>query len=65
MSDPHSRIAEYQQQAEACIAKAESASDDLTRSQFMRLAETYLQLVQMELRRIEIRAPLGTGENLQ
>lgn len=59
VSDPQSRIADYQSHADACMTKAGEATDETVRSQYMRLAETYLELVQMELRRIEIRGGSG------
>ena len=58
MSDPQSRLAEYQRQAEACTSKAKRAADKAVRSQYKRLADTYLQMVDMERRRMEIRGKL-------
>jgi hypothetical protein len=54
MSDPHSRIEAFKQQAAAFIAKAETASDSVSRH-YLELAEAYLQRIEMEIRRIEIR----------
>jgi hypothetical protein len=54
---------DYHRQAEACMAKVGQTRDEAIRSQYMRLAETYLQMVQMELRRAELRARIQSGES--
>jgi len=58
VSDPQTRIADYQRRADEAIAAAEGTSDPILGQHYMRLAETYLQLIEMELRRIELRKPL-------
>lgn len=55
LSDPQSRLTDYQRRADACIAKAERARDETTQGHYMRLAEMYLQLVEMEVKRMELR----------
>jgi len=58
VSDPQTRMTEYQRHADDALAKAEGTTDPVLRRHYMRLAETYLQLIEMELRRIELRKPL-------
>jgi hypothetical protein len=58
VSDAHSRINTYQQEAQSCLAKAHCTTDELMKSQYVQLAEAYLELVQLELRRIELRAQI-------
>lgn len=53
MPDPQSRIRRYQQRAEECLEIAEGLGDGHLRSQYMRVAETYLRLVEIELRGLE------------
>jgi hypothetical protein len=60
VSEHQWRIADYQRQAKSCIDKAEQTRDETARRHYRQLAETYLQLVQMELRRIEIRGTFKT-----
>jgi hypothetical protein len=54
MSEPPSRIDFYKQQAATFIAKAETVPDSVSKH-YLDLAEAYLQLIEMEIRRIEIR----------
>lgn len=61
MPDPKSRIAKYQRQADACTLKAKHATDKALKNQYMRLADTYLKMIELERRRMEIRATLKTG----
>ena len=49
MPDPQSRIGRYQRRAEECMEIADRLGDPLLRSQYMRVAETYLKLVEIEL----------------
>ncbi len=58
MSDPQSRLVDYQRRAAACVIKAEQATDEIGQNHYKQLADMYLQLVTMELRRMELRKPL-------
>jgi hypothetical protein len=60
--DPKSRIAGYQREADACMAKAKHAPNKTVRNQYVRLADTYLKMIELERRRIEIRATLKNSE---
>jgi hypothetical protein len=55
MSEPSDHISIYQQRANTFMSKAEAASDPVVTRRYMDLAEMYLQLVEMEIRRLEIR----------
>jgi hypothetical protein len=63
MSKSPSRIARYQQRADESLAKARLAADETIRTHYMRVAETYLRLIQMELRRQEIRSSLSDSND--
>lgn len=59
MPDPQSRIRRYQQRAEECIELAGGLGDGLLRAQYLRVAETYLRLVEIELRGLEDGIAIG------
>lgn len=63
MPDPQSRIKRYQERAEECMSVAEMVADPLTRAQYMRVAETYLRLIEMELRSAASGAPIKPGQS--
>jgi hypothetical protein len=56
VSNSKARIEKYQRQASEHLAMAEQAGNELARKHHSCLAESYRQLVEMELRRMEIRA---------
>ena len=49
MPDPQSRIRRYQTRADECMAIADKGGDPLLRTQYIRVAETYLKLIESEL----------------
>ena len=49
MPDPQSRIKRYQSRAEECMNIADALGDPLLRQQYMRVAESYLKLIEIEL----------------
>lgn len=49
MPDPQSRIKRYQTRADECMNIADTLGDPLLRLQYMRVAESYLKLVEIEL----------------
>lgn len=61
MSDIQSRIERYETLAAESLGKAERTSDETARRHYMRLAESYLQLIDMEIRRMEIRGIPAEG----
>jgi hypothetical protein len=49
MPDPQSRIKRYQTRADECMNIADTLGEPLLRQQYMRVAESYLRLVEIEL----------------
>ena len=52
MPDPQSRIKRYQERVEECMSIADRLGDPLTRAQYMHVAESYLKLIEIELKQI-------------